>query len=179
MLFLSRAFCTKISDSIRNFEFLALIRFPEKGCRGVGCGHRIKLTDMSWLASKFFAAVAVVALAVGCSSTPQKESALVASGFKIITPGTPAQLTKLKTLKPFKFLVVQKKGTNYCIFPDPAHNRAYVGGQIEHQDYMDLCAQQKIAKEKMEAAEMNQKTTMDWGAWHGWGMWARGFAYCD
>jgi len=42
--------------------------------------------------------IALLALTVGCSttsSTQNKESMLVASGFKVITPKTPAQQQKL------------------------------------------------------------------------------------
>ena len=136
-------------------------------------------------AFKFLAAVAILAIAVGCANTQQKESALVASGFKVITPNTPAQQAKLKTLKADKVSMVQKKGKMYYIFPDPANNRAYVGGPKEYQAYKALRAQQKIATEKLEAAEMNQTaaemnqdTAMNWGAWGGWGGWGPGFGWC-
>ena len=50
--------------------------------------------------------IALLALAVGCattSSTQNKESMLVASGFKVITPKTAAQQQKLQQIRPAKW----------------------------------------------------------------------------
>src|SRR5882724_12765115 len=85
-------------------------------------------------------ATACAALLVGCattqSSTQNRESMLVASGFKVITPKTAAQQQKLQKLPPGKVTMIQKKGKTYYIFPDLAHNQAYVGGPREYQAYL-------------------------------------------
>jgi hypothetical protein len=111
---------------------------------------------------------------VGCASTTQtstqnKESMLVASGFKTITPKTAAQKQKLQNLPPDKVTMVQKKGKTYYIFPDPAQNQAYVGGPKEYQEYQQLRAEKKLANENLETAEMYQDAEMNWGGWGGWG----------
>jgi hypothetical protein len=63
---------------------------------------------------------------------------LVASGFKVITPKTAAQKQKLQNLPPGKVTMIQKAGKTYYIFPDPAHNQAYVGGPKQYRHYQEL-----------------------------------------
>jgi hypothetical protein len=121
------------------------------------------------------ALVVAIAIAIaGCAtssqtSTQNKESMLVASGFKTITPKTAAQKQKLQNLPPGKVTMVQKKGKTYYIFPDPAQNQAYVGGPKEYQEYQQLRAEKKLANENLETAEMYQDAEMNWGGWGGWG----------
>ena len=116
----------------------------------------------------------VVLLAVtGCSttsSTQNKESMLVAAGFKVITPKTATQQQKLQQLQPGHVAMVQKQGRTFYIFPDAAHNQAYVGGPHEYQAYQQMRAVNNIANEQLETAEMYQDAEMQWGAWGGWGM---------
>ena len=117
--------------------------------------------------------MSLLALTVGCattSSTQNKESMLVASGFKVITPKTPAQQQKLQQLPPGHVAMINRKGKTYYIFPDAAHNQAYVGGPREYQAYQQLRAANNIANENLETAEMYQDAEMQWGAWGGWGM---------
>ena len=116
--------------------------------------------------------IALLALTAGCattSSTQNKESMLVASGFKTITPKTAAQQQKLQQLPPGKIAMINKKGKTYYIFPDAAHNQAYVGGPQEYQAYQQLRAANKLANENLETAEMYQDAEMNWGAYGGWG----------
>ncbi len=112
---------------------------------------------------------------IGCSTTQSnvqnKESMLIASGFKTITPKTPAQQQKLQKLPPDKVTMIQKKGKTYYIFPDPAQNRAYVGGPKEYQAYQQLRVTGKLVQENLESAEMYQDAEMQWTLWGGWGVW--------
>src|SRR6266540_4744269 len=91
---------------------------------------------------KMIVATALLALTVGCAttqtSTQSKESMLVAAGFKTITPKTAAQQQKLQKLPPGKVAMINRKGRTYYIFPDAAHNQAYVGGPKEYQEYRQL-----------------------------------------
>jgi hypothetical protein len=116
---------------------------------------------------------ACTALLIGCattqSSTQNRESMLVASGFKVITPKTAAQQQKLQNLPPGKVTIIQKGGKTYYIFPDPAHNRAYVGRPREYQAYQQLRATNKLVKENLETAQMYQDAEMQWSLWGGWG----------
>src|SRR6266478_868 len=118
-------------------------------------------------------AFALLALAVGCTSmqTQSKENLLIAAGFKVIVPSTAAQQQKLQALPAGKVTLIQKGGKTYYVFPDAANNRAYVGGPTQYQAYRQLRLANKLANENLEAAEMNQDASMDWGGWGGpgWG----------
>ena len=122
---------------------------------------------------KMISAFALLALMVGCAttqtSTQSKESMLVAAGFKTITPKTAAQQQKLQKLPPGKIAMIKKAGKTYYVFPDVAHNQAYVGGPKQYQEYQQLRTENKLAQENLETAEMYQDEEMDWDAWGGWG----------
>jgi hypothetical protein len=123
---------------------------------------------------RILSAIALLALAVGCASTQSKENLLVAAGFKVITPKTATQEQKLKALPADKVTSVQKSGKTYYVFPDSAHNQAYVGGPKQYEAYRQLRLEKKLADEKLEAAEMNlEASTMD--GWGGWGAWGPGW----
>lgn len=127
---------------------------------------------------KMISAIALLALMVGCAttqtSTQSKESMLVASGFKIITPMTAAQQQKLQKLPPGKIAMIQKAGKTYYVYPDAPNNLAYVGGPAEYQAYQQLRATNKLAQENLETAELYQDSAMNWSAWGGWGAgWGR------
>jgi hypothetical protein len=93
---------------------------------------------------------------------------LVVSGFKVITPKTAAQKQKLQNLPPGKVTMIKKGAKTYYIFPDPAHNQAYVGGPKQYEDYQQLRAENKLANENLESAEMYQDAAMEWSVWGGW-----------
>jgi hypothetical protein len=121
---------------------------------------------------KMISVISLLALTVGCAttaSTQNKETMLVASGFKTITPKTAAQQQKLQQLPPGKMAMINRNGRTYYVFPDAAHNQAYVGGPKEYQGYQQLRAANNLAKENLETAEMYQDAAMQWGAWGGWG----------
>src|ERR1700745_323125 len=121
---------------------------------------------------KTISVMCLLALTAGCSttsSTQNKESMLGASGFKTITPKTAAQQQKLQQLPPGHVAMIHRQGKTYYIFPDAAHNQAYVGGPKEYQAYQQLRAANNLANENLETAEMYQDAAMQWGAWGGWG----------
>jgi hypothetical protein len=130
---------------------------------------------MTTLKRAFFTSVAAAstALLLGCAttqtSTQNRENMLVASGFKVITPKTAAQQQKLQKLPPGKVTMIQKAGKPYYIFPDPAHNQAYVGGPKQYRHYQELRATNNLAQENLETAEMYQDSAMQWSLWGGWG----------
>ena len=125
---------------------------------------------------KMISVIALLALTVGCattqSSTQNRESMLVASGFKTGTPKTPAQQQKLQNLPPGKVTMINKHGKTYYIFPDPARNVAYVGGPKQYRNYQQLRAENKLTREDLETAEMYQDAEMQWSLWGGGeGVW--------
>jgi hypothetical protein len=113
----------------------------------------------------------VTVLSLGCAttqtSTQNRESMLVAAGFKVITPKTAAQKQKLQNLPAGKVTRIQKKGKTYYIFPEPAKNLAYVGGPKQYQEYQQLRVENRLAQEDVESAEMYQDTAMEWSVWGG------------
>src|SRR6266478_9105597 len=127
-----------------------------------------------------FTLVLAVAIAiVGCATTTQtstqsKESMLVASGFKTITPKTAAQQQKLQQLQSGRIAMIKKSGKTYYVYPDAPNNQAYVGGPAEYQAYQQLRATNRLAQENLETAELYQDSAMNWSAWGGWGAgWGR------
>ena len=125
--------------------------------------------------------LALLTFAVSCASTQtaveNKESMLVAAGFKVITPKNATQQQKLQNLPPGKLAMIQKSGKTLYVYPDAAHNQAYVGGPQEYQAYQQARLNNKLAQENLETAEMYQDATMNWGAWGGWGVgWGGGMA---
>src|SRR6266704_2430787 len=112
------------------------------------------------------------ALLIGCAttaSTQNRENMLVASGFKVITPKTTAQKQKLQNLPPGNVTMIKKGKKTYYVFPDPAHNQAYVGGPKEYRAYQQIRADKKLAREDLQDAEMYQDATMQWSLWEGGG----------
>ena len=145
-------------------------RFSNFAITNLGETKNMKQIRISF---KTISAIALLALIVGCAttqtSTQSKESMLVASGFKTITPKTTAQQQKLQKLPPGKIAMIQKAGKTYYVYPDAPNNQAYVGGPKEYQAYQQLCATNKLAQENLETAELYQDEAMNWGAWGGWG----------
>ncbi len=105
---------------------------------------------------KFVAALALLAFAVGCATTHQPENLLSEAGFKTVSASTPKQQQRLKTLEPGKITPVRGDGKTHFVFPDPAHNQLYVGGQAEHQKYQQLRLQHKLSNENLIAAEVKK-----------------------
>jgi len=126
----------------------------------------------------FFSIIAAgcTALLLSCASTQNvsqdRESMLVASGFKVITPKTAAQKQKLQNLPTGTVTMLKKGKKTYYVFPDPAHNQAYVGGPKEYQAYQQLRADKKLSREDLQDAEMYQDATVGWSMWEGGeGVW--------
>jgi len=121
------------------------------------------------LATMMAAWTVLLASCASTQSTQNRESMLVASGFKVITPKTAAQQQKLQNLPAGRVTMIQKSGKTYYIFPDPANNRAYIGRPREYQAYQQLRATNKLAMENLETAETYQDAEMQWSLWGGWG----------
>ena len=119
---------------------------------------------------KFLAVIALLAVAVGCASEGEnKQNLAIAAGFKIITPKSAEHQALLAQLPPDKVTPVNYKGKTYYVLPDAKNNQAYVGGAEQYQAYQQLRLAQHLSNQNLEAAQMNQMATMNWGAWGGWG----------
>ena len=124
---------------------------------------------------RVLSAIALFVLTVDCANIQSKENSLVSAGFRVIAPKTPTQEQKLKALPPGKVAMVQTGGKTYYVFPDAAHNRAYVGGPKQYEAYRQIRLKKELAVAKLEAAEMNLDESMNWNMWGGWGAWDTGW----
>jgi hypothetical protein len=116
-------------------------------------------------------AMALLALTVSCTETQRetqhKEKLLIAAGFKVIVPRTAAHQQTLKALPSDRVTLVRKGRKTYYVFPDPANNRAYVGGPTQYQAYKQIRTAIQFRNESLEAAGFGEEA--DWGSWDGWG----------
>jgi hypothetical protein len=117
---------------------------------------------------KISAILALLALVAGCATTKHTETFLTAAGFKVITPATPKQEQKLRALPPGKITTVQRNGKTYYVFPDVAHNQAFLGTSNEYQNYRQIVADNKIAEQDRMSVEMGSADSGDWNDWGSW-----------
>jgi hypothetical protein len=110
---------------------------------------------------------ALVAFALGCSTTKQTENLLSAAGFKAMPATTPQQQAHLKTLPPHKVTMAVRDGKTYYVYPDQAHQVLYVGQDAQYQEYQKLRLQNQMAEDQVQAAEMN--SDLGWTAWGAFG----------
>jgi hypothetical protein len=127
-------------------------------------------------AFKFLAAIALAVLAAGCASNNDlldRENAAMGAGFKIITPSKPDQLALLRKLPLDKVTPIIYGGKSYYVLPDPANNRAYIGGPRQYLVYKQFRQKQKMNAEDYEArpdsVQVVEVNSMNWGEWGGWG----------
>jgi hypothetical protein len=112
--------------------------------------------------------IALLALAVGCASTKQTENLLTLAGFKPIAAKTVKQQQQLKALPPDKVTRIQRSGKTYYVFPDAAHNQAYVGSPKEYRNYQQIRSDYQLSNEQFENAELGQDNPNSWDDWDGW-----------
>ncbi len=112
--------------------------------------------------------IKVLALAVACSLVltqfagcvspvvvAQKETMLLAEGFKVIPATTPEQQRLLRTLPSDRVSVVRRAGKVYFVYPDAGKNALYVGDNDAY-----------LAYEAHAQAQGLEST--DWAAWGDW-----------
>jgi hypothetical protein len=109
---------------------------------------------------------------VGCASmeASNKESLLIAAGFRTRTPSTPAQVALYDRMTPYKVERRVIKGKVLYAFADKKNRVVYIGGEKEYQRYKQLGLQQSIAQNELEAAQINEEASMGWD-WGPWGVW--------
>ena len=115
----------------------------------------------------------MAALLEGCATTQttmqNRESMLVACGFKVITPEDGSTATKAsKPLPPGKVTMIQKGKKTYYIFPDPVHNPALMLADQKSTRLTNSSALKiSLPKEDLETAERYQDSEMQWSSWGG------------
>lgn len=120
------------------------------------------------LALQILGSLLFLSLVAGCA-LQNKESMLVAAGFKVIPATTIKQQAHLQSLPENKVIEVQRQRKIYYVFADKPNNQLYVGGPKQYQAYQLYRLQSRIAEENLEAAEINQETMYNWGYWGPWG----------
>jgi hypothetical protein len=122
------------------------------------------------------AAIFILLLAglAGCASydAQNKETLLIAAGFKTRTPSTDKQQAMFSRMTPYKLERRIRNGKVLYAYADKDKNVAYIGGENEYQQYKKLALQQSIAQDQLEAAQINEENSFygpDWGPY--WGPW--------
>ena len=95
-----------------------------------------------------------------------KENLLAAAGFTTQPANTPERQAMLHRL-PADRLIQRTRGNQFVyIFADPlVCNCLYIGDQAAYGRYRQEVLQRQIADEKMMAAQMNEDSAWNWGAW--------------
>jgi hypothetical protein len=112
---------------------------------------KIRITSSSLILIS--AACAIIFIA-SCASTEtaQTTSLFSAAGFYTRTPQTAKQTELYAQLPSNKIEQGTAKGKVFYVFKDEKAGVAYVGGEAQHQKYLQLCSQQHVAgppEEKM------------------------------
>jgi hypothetical protein len=114
----------------------------------------------------FKSIVLASALFVGvtaCQSNTQfSENMLSSSGFKPVTPSTPAQVASMKTLPPHKLTRTTHKGRTVWVYPDPTVcGCLYVGDQAAFDAYAQK-QRQRDALDMMAITVPPDSSTAQW-----------------
>jgi hypothetical protein len=117
---------------------------------------------------KSFIILTSLILAAGCVSPKHTENILIAAGFKLVAAETPQQEQKLKSLPTDKITLTHRNGKTYYVFPDPVHDRIYLGTPKEYQNYQQILLDNQIADQNRVNAEMGQADGSDWESWPDW-----------
>ena len=116
---------------------------------------------------KKFLPVLLILLIPGCNSLQKKEQLLGAAGFRSVTPSTPAQIAKLKSLPQGHLTPIKKNGKTLFVLADAKQNRLFVGNQSQYQAYKQMRLQNQLAEDKLATADLNADASMEWNAWGG------------
>jgi hypothetical protein len=119
----------------------------------------------------------LLATLAGCASydAQNKESLLIAAGFRTRTPATAKQQAMFNRMMPYKLERRVRNGKVLYAYADKDKNVVYIGGENEYQKYKQLALQQSIAQDQLAAAQINEEASMydsDWGPnWGPWNVW--------
>ncbi len=105
------------------------------------------------------ALLALAVVATGCASDKavrQKETLLVAVGFRAIPAITPEQQWLMKSLPADKVSAITRHGKVYFVYPDHLRHTLYVGHEAEYLDYTRRAQGAGLGPNAWESA---------WGDW--------------
>ncbi|MBV8141830.1 MAG: hypothetical protein JO279_17865 [Verrucomicrobia bacterium] len=118
--------------------------------------------------------ILLMAALAGCASfnAQNKESLLIAAGFRTRTPSTARQQAMFNRMMPYQLERRVRNGKVLYAYADKDKNLVYIGGENEYQKYKQLALQQSIAEDQLAAAQINEDAALydsDWGPY--WGPW--------
>jgi hypothetical protein len=122
------------------------------------------------------AATATVALLLaGCVTEQEivtdREAMLSAAGFAFRPANTPERQQQMKTLPPNQFVFQERNGKIVYLYADPKYcNCLYIGSEQNFQAYQQMVFQRRIAQQNLQAAQLMNMSTWNWGPW-GPGWW--------
>lgn len=121
--------------------------------------------------------MASLQLGAACAHSKQAkvqntEDLLSAAGFERRPADTAAQQEHLLTLDQRKLLAFERDDSFYYVYADAdGCGCLFAGDEQAYQRYKELAIQQKIAADRLEAAQMNRDTAMRWDVWGPWPWW--------
>lgn len=127
-----------------------------------------------WIAMGALIALGMLQGLTGCAEVERANarntgSLLVAAGFRQVPANTPERANELATMTPRRISMVKRGGKTWFLYPDPSYcNCLYMGDGEQYREYQRLAVQEKIADEKLEAAEAIRDASMEqtmWGPW--------------
>ena len=134
-----------------------------------------------FISIKIFVAVALMSFFAGCASTKHTEQMLSAAGFQTVVPSTAQQKQQIKTLPADRLTVAHRKGKIYYVFPDPAHDRLYVGNLQQYLNYQQILQDNQIAGQNRVDADMaaasGDNDESRWAIWTEDTGWTSGSSY--
>ena len=138
------------------------------------------MIESGWSSAKlntWLILIAAIAFFSGCAAiekrdTMQMERTLAAAGFHMRFSESPEQHANTQAMTQRKLVPQVVDGRNVYVYADSEYCMCvYVGSEEAYQRYQRIAIQQKLADERMQAAEMNEDAALDWGAWGPWEPW--------
>jgi hypothetical protein len=131
-----------------------------------------------------FALIPLVAVCLtACASTNSSntKSLLSASGFSVKTPETAKQKELYAAAASYKVHRISANGKTMYAYKDEKTGTALIGDEAAYQRYERLSAEQSIARQQYQAAQMERETAMGWygayGPYYRSGPYYRGGSY--
>jgi hypothetical protein len=101
----------------------------------------------------------------------ETESMLTAAGFSLRQPNTPERQMEMASLEPHKILRQPSTDPTAAdevsyVYVDPDSCRClFVGDDRAYKEYRRLATEQRVAAQRLEAAELNGDAGFDWNGW--------------
>jgi len=121
--------------------------------------------------------IMLLALALGCATmrhqmVKDKETLLVAAGFRTRSADDPTRQAQLAAMPPLKMVRrTMSDGSVIYTYADPKGcNCLYFGKQKNYEEYKRLLVNQGVGEEELATSMQADDAALDWGTWspYGW-----------